>query len=48
MYKKHVLNNGFRTIISPMPHMESVSLGIWIGVGGRYESAKDSGISTRE
>ncbi len=28
-----------------MPHMTSVSLGIWIGVGGRYEAVKESGIS---
>ncbi|MBU0570480.1 MAG: insulinase family protein [Candidatus Omnitrophica bacterium] len=45
MYKKHQLNNGLKIIASPMPHMNSVSLGIWIGVGGRYESARESGIS---
>ena len=45
MYKEHQLSNGLRVIVSPMPHMSSVSLGIWIGVGGRYESAELSGIS---
>jgi predicted Zn-dependent peptidase len=28
-----------------MPGMSSVSLGIWIGVGGRNESKEESGIS---
>jgi len=45
MYAKRSLSNGFKVIVSPMPQMESVSLGIWIGVGGRYESEKTSGIS---
>lgn len=45
MYAKRGLSNGFKVIVSPMPQMESVSLGIWIGVGGRYESEKTSGIS---
>ncbi len=45
MYKKKQLNNGLKIIVSPMPQMSSVSLGIWIGIGGRYESDKESGIS---
>jgi predicted Zn-dependent peptidase len=45
MYKKHQLNNGLKIIASSMPHMNSVSLGIWIGVGGRNESVRESGIS---
>jgi len=28
-----------------MPHMASVSLGLWVGVGGRYESAELNGVS---
>lgn len=28
-----------------MPHMESISIGIWIGMGGRYEDSASSGIS---
>ncbi|HRZ58494.1 MAG TPA: pitrilysin family protein, partial [Candidatus Paceibacterota bacterium] len=31
--------------LAPMPHMASVSLGFWIGVGGRHEPARLSGIS---
>ncbi len=28
-----------------MPHMQSVALGIWAGVGGRFEAKRQSGIS---
>jgi len=45
MYKKETLKNGLRIITSSMPHMESVSIGIWIGVGGRYEEKKLCGMS---
>lgn len=40
-----VLPNGLRVITTPMPEMESVTVGLWIGVGGRYEPARISGIS---
>ncbi|MEA3489569.1 MAG: pitrilysin family protein [Candidatus Omnitrophota bacterium] len=45
MYKKLIARNGLRVIVSPMPQMTSVSIGVWIGVGGRYEPARESGIS---
>ncbi|MDD4202673.1 MAG: pitrilysin family protein [Candidatus Omnitrophica bacterium] len=45
MNKIQTLENGFRIITSEMPYMESVSIGVWIGVGGRYETPKLSGIS---
>ena len=45
MYNKMQAKNGLNVIVSPMKHMSSVSLGIWIGVGGRYESKQESGIS---
>ncbi len=45
MHKKLQGKNGLSVIVSPMPQMASVSLGIWIGVGGRYETARQSGIS---
>src|SRR5881628_2505136 len=28
-----------------MPHRASVSLGLWVGVGGRYEPAEMNGVS---
>jgi len=45
MYKKRVLKNGLKVITSRMPHMESVAIGLWIGVGGRYESKSLCGMS---
>lgn len=34
-----------RIVTSTIPHVESVSMGIWIGVGSRYEPKRVSGIS---
>lgn len=44
-YKKTVFDNGLRIIAHPMPGMQSVALGIWIKVGGRYEAEQFKGIS---
>jgi predicted Zn-dependent peptidase len=40
-----VLPNGLRVVTSRMPSVESVALGLWVGVGGRHEEAPLSGIS---
>ncbi|MGB2601161.1 MAG: pitrilysin family protein [Candidatus Omnitrophota bacterium] len=45
MYNKTQAKNGLRVVVSPMPQMSSVSLGVWIGIGGRYEQERQSGIS---
>src|SRR5262245_21857528 len=45
MYKITVLDNQLRIITCEMPHMESVSMGVWVGVGSRYETFEKSGIS---
>ena len=45
MYNITTLPGGLRVITAPMPHMESVSVGVWIGIGGRYESRSRAGIS---
>ncbi len=45
MYKETILNNGIGVISFRMPGMDSVSLGVWIGVGSRYENEKNSGVS---
>ena len=39
------LGNGIRVITERMPHVRSVSVGIWIGTGSREESAHETGIS---
>ncbi|MDD5652743.1 MAG: pitrilysin family protein [Candidatus Omnitrophica bacterium] len=45
MYKKAQLDNGLKIVAHPMPGMQSLSLGIWIKVGGRYETFKNKGVS---
>jgi predicted Zn-dependent peptidase len=44
MYNVTKLKNGLTIATAEMPHMTSVSLGLWVGVGGRYESAEVSGV----
>lgn len=45
MYKKITLDNGLKIIVHPMPKMQSAAVGIWIKVGGRYETFASKGIS---
>jgi len=45
MYLKTALDNGLRILTSAMPHTRSVSIGFFIGVGSRYESDEQSGVS---
>jgi predicted Zn-dependent peptidase len=45
MYRKTTLDNGLRILTSTMPHTRSVSIGFFIGVGSRYESDEQSGVS---
>jgi predicted Zn-dependent peptidase len=39
------LPNGIRVVTAEMPHMASVAVGAWVGVGGRHEPAGLGGIS---
>ncbi|HEM62141.1 MAG TPA: insulinase family protein [Chloroflexi bacterium] len=45
MYQKSVLGQGLRIMTSTMPHTCSVSVGFFIGVGSRYESERENGIT---
>lgn len=45
MYYKERLDNGVRLVLYPMPHMSSVTAGVWVGTGTRYESESSNGIS---
>jgi predicted Zn-dependent peptidase len=44
-YRLTRLPNGVRIASVEMPYMRSVSIGVWAGIGGRHESAEQSGIS---
>ena len=39
------LENGVRILTKTMPHARSVSMGVWVSVGARDESASESGLS---
>ncbi|MCX7983319.1 MAG: insulinase family protein [Bacteroidetes bacterium] len=44
-YHKTVLSNGVRVISEHLPHVRSVSLGMWITVGSRCENEHNNGIT---
>jgi len=44
VYQVTQLPNGLRIATAEMPHMRSVSLGLWLGIGSRYERAESSGV----
>jgi predicted Zn-dependent peptidase len=39
------LGNGLRVVSYRMPHVETVSLGVWVGAGARHEQEAENGIS---
>jgi predicted Zn-dependent peptidase len=45
LYRKTVLDNGIRVVSESLPHVRSVSLGVWADVGSRDESVHLNGIS---
>jgi len=45
VYQKSLLDNGLRVITSAMPHTRSVSLGVFVGTGSRYERDEEAGVS---
>ncbi|MCH8110302.1 MAG: insulinase family protein, partial [Chloroflexi bacterium] len=44
-FQKTTLDNGLRIVTSEMPHTRAVSINIYIGVGSRYETPEQAGIS---
>jgi predicted Zn-dependent peptidase len=45
MYELTTMGNGLRVLTVTMPHLQSVSLGFFLGVGARYESEALAGAS---
>src|ERR1700734_1562156 len=43
--RKTVLSNGLLVLTESMPHVRSVSMGAWVGLGSRDEAAEVNGIS---
>ncbi len=45
MYKKSVLPNGIRVVSETIPYVKSVTMGVWIGTGSRFENEDNHGVS---
>src|SRR6185369_4000552 len=43
--ERQVLPNGVRVVTERMPHVRSVSVGLWIGTGSREEQLHETGLS---
>jgi predicted Zn-dependent peptidase len=43
--KLSTLENGLRVVTQSMDHLETVSLGLWVGAGSRFESDNEHGIA---
>src|ERR1700749_1909081 len=44
IFTQERLNHGAQLAVAQIPHVESVSVGFWLGVGGRHESRRQNGI----
>ena len=44
IFTQERLAQGARLAVAEMPHVESVSVGVWLGVGGRHEAKRQNGI----
>ncbi len=43
MFEERKLKNGIRVVMDDMPHMNSISLGVYVGVGSRFENEETNG-----
>ena len=43
MYKKATLRNGVRIVTNDIKDRDSISIGFWVDVGGRYEEGRLKG-----
>jgi predicted Zn-dependent peptidase len=44
IFSQERLENGTQLAVAQMPHVESASVGFWLGVGGRQETRRQNGI----
>jgi predicted Zn-dependent peptidase len=45
LIKTHTFPSGLRLVMEKIPSVRSISLGIWIGTGSKYETLENNGIS---
>lgn len=44
-YERHTLPSGLRILVEQIPHVRSVSVGVWVGAGSRFETEDEAGIT---
>ncbi len=44
-YQITELNNGIRIVTETVTHVQSMAMGVWVGVGSRYETEAENGIT---
>ena len=45
MFQREQMQNGIRIVMEPITYVNSVSIGIWVKIGSRYESITNNGVS---
>lgn len=45
MYTRYTLKNGIKVIAEYIPYVNSISMGVWIRSGSRYENSQNNGVS---
>lgn len=45
MHKRYTLKNGIKVVTEYIPYVNSISIGVWIGSGSRYENEHNNGVS---
>ena len=45
MVQQFTLPNGLRVIAEPLPHLRSVSIGVWVRAGSILEKPEENGLS---
>jgi len=45
MYNKYTLSNGIKVLCEKVEGVRSVSIGIWVGAGSRFEDKENNGVS---
>jgi len=45
LYKKTTLKNGLRVVTEKVPSVRSVTMGVWIDVGSRFENDQEAGVT---
>ena len=45
MYQYKTLSNGIKVVAEKIDYLKSISIGVWVGNGSRYENKEVNGIS---